>query len=326
MIVTLKSTADATLYEAYPTVNTGLDEILEFGKLRSSSAALPTGEVVSILKFDTSGHTTWPVTASVFLNLKIANATELSRNQTILVYPYTGSWEEGSGYFLQQPYNVQNGIVWNNISASFRQPTPVSTTINTFPLQDISIDVSSFRSLITSQSLTGFVIALPSQDIASGSANIKVFSSQTHTVYEPTLTVKWDDQVFTTGSLKTLPVGEVEIAFRNIKQHYVYGSKQLVNLVVRDKYPLHGFNATARYDTKYFLPRTTYFRIRDVAADTLINDFSDGEKISCANNSNYFMLDTTPLYKGRYYKVEFKIVKPNGEVLLLSPPETFIVR
>jgi hypothetical protein len=324
MIVTLKPIADAAVYEAHPTLNTGLDEILEFGTLLDDSLA--NSQAVTILNFDTSEYSNWSVSSSLFLNLKIASAAKLKRPQTIIVYPFTGSWEEGTGYFMQQPYNAQNGIVWNDISASFRQPISASLLLNTFPLQDITIDVTAFISFISASTLTGMIVALPEEDVASGSANIKVFSSQTQTVYEPTLTVEWDDQVFTTGSLKVLPSNDVEIAFKNIKQHYVYGSKQIVNLVVRDKYPLHGFNATARYDNRYYLPQTSYFRIRDVAADTVINDFSDGAKINSAENSNYFMLDTTPLYRGRYYKVEFKIVKPNGEILFLSPPETFVIR
>jgi hypothetical protein len=333
MIVTLKPIADASLYERFPTLNTGLDEILEVGKVKrqgdDNSVYNGNADVVSIIQFDTSEYNSWGVSSSLFLNFKIAIASTLPRNQRILAYPYTGSWEEGTGYFIQQPYNAENGIVWNDIGPTFRDTEySASATLSGFPLEDFKINITNFESLISSSALTGIIIALPLEDSnnVENTTNIKVFSAQTHTIYEPTLTVIWDDQVFATGSLKALPSNEVEIAFQNIKQHYVYGSKQIVKLVVRDKYPLHGFNAVARYDNRYHLPETSYFRVRDVAADTLISDFSDGTKISCANNTNYFMLDTTPLYRGRYYRVEFKIVKSNGEILLFSPPETFVVR
>lgn len=334
MIVTLKPIADATLYERYPTVNTGLDEILEIGKLKregdDNSVLAGNADVISILKFDTSDYTSWAVSSSFFLNLKIASASYLPKNQTVLVYPFTGSWEEGTGYFLQQPYNAEDGIVWNDISASFRHPLySASAVLSGFPLQDISIDVSAFTpGFISASNFNGLIVALPLENSTDGQnyTNIKTFSSQTHTIYEPTLTVVWDDQVYNTGSLKSLPVGEVQISFRNLNEQYVYGSKQIVNLIVRDKYPPATFNTVARYDNKYYLPVTSYFRIRDVASDTLLFDFSDASKISCTDNNSYFMLDTTHLYKGRYYRIEFKVIKSNGEILLFSPLETFVVR
>lgn len=334
MIVTLKPLQDATVYERFPTLNTGLDEILEIGKLKypgdSDTVYSGSADVVSILQFDTSAHLSWNASASFYINFKIANASKLPRNQKVIAYPFTGSWEEGTGYFLQQPYNAEDGIAWNDISSSFRNPTySASATLTGYPLEDFSINITSFaNTFISSSTLNGVVIALPQQDSENGSnqTNVKVFSTQTHTIYQPTLTVIWDDQVYTTGSLKVLPVDEVEISFRNIKAQYVYGSKQIVNLIVRDKYPSHTFNAVTRYDNKYYLPITSYFRIRDVASDTVISDFSEGSKISCAGNVNYFMLDTTPLYKGRYYRIEFKVVKSNGEILLFSPMETFVVR
>jgi hypothetical protein len=333
MIVTLKPIADASIYERYPTLNTGLDEILEIGKLKipgdDNTVYSGSADVASIIQFDTSNYLNWSPSASIYLNFKIASASRLPRNQKIYAYPYTGSWQEGTGYFIQQPYNAEDGIVWNNVSASLRSNTySASATLTGYPLQDFSIDITSFKPFISSSNLNGIILALSEADSLDETnyTNVKVFSVQTHTVYEPTLTVVWNDQVFSTGSLKPLPAGQVEISFRNVKEQYVYGSKELINLVVRDKYPAHGFNAVARYDNKYYLPTTSYFRIRDVAADTLITDFSEGNKISCANNNSYFMLDTTTLYKGRYYRLEFKVVKSNGEILLFSPLETFVVR
>ena len=333
MIVTLKAIADAALYEQYPDLNTGLDEILEIGKLKGpdddNSVYSGSADVISIIQFDTSNYLNWAPSASIFVNFKIASASRLPRNQKILAYPFTGSWDEGTGYFIQQPYNAEDGIAWSDISSSFRNNQySASVTLTGYPLQDFSINITSFAPFISASNLNGIVLALSEADSLDETnyTNVKVFSSQTHTVYEPTLTVVWDDQVFSTGSLKPLPTGQVEISFRNMKEQYVYGSKEIINLVVRDKYPSHGFNATARYDNKYYLPTTAYFRIRDVAADTLITDFSEGNKINCANNNNYFMLDTAPLYKGRYYRIEFKVAKSNGEILLFSPLETFVVR
>jgi len=338
MIITLKSTADASLYECLPNLNTGLDEILEVGKLAFGVGSLlpqcQNSSVSSILQFDLSTHPTWNPTAKLFLNLKLANAKELPRNQRLVAYAYTASWDEGTGYYIQQPINSQNGIVWNDISSSmvnFRQfPVLGTTSMSSFPIQDqdARIEITNFEFMVSSSMLRGILLALPQEDVdnTANTSNIKFFSSQTHTIYEPTLTVEWDSQVYNTGSLVPLPTGEIQISYQNLKERYVYGSKENIKIIVRDKYPLHNFNTKTRYDGRYYLPQTSYFRVVDVASGTPINIFSDAAKISCDNNIHNFTLDTTSLYKGRYYRIEFRIEKSNGEVLLFSPLETFVVK
>lgn len=333
MIITLTASADTTLYQRYPRVNTGYDEILEIGKLKkpgdenvyySGSAS-----VVSLINFDISDHINWAPTASVYLNLKIASASVLNKDQVVVAYLMSSSWEEGSGYFIQQPYNAEDGATWESVNGLYSSSISSSYTINTYPIEDIKFNITSLINYaVTSSSWNGLAITLPNTSLEDGSnkSNIRVFSSQTHTIYAPTITVEWDNQSYQTGSLKPLPTNQIEISYKNIKEEYVYGSKENVYLVVRDKYPTKTFNTTLRYQNKYYLPKTAYYRIRDVAANTLLNDFSTASSLNCSDNATYFLLDTSRLNKGRYYRIEFKIVKPNGEVLLFSPLETFTVK
>lgn len=333
MIITLTASADTSIYQRYPTINTGYDEILEIGKLKrdgdDDTVYSGSSTVVSLLNFDVSDHANWAQTASIYLNLKIASASALNKNQKIHAYLLPSEWEEGSGYYLQQPYNKEDGATWNSINGLYSSSVSASYTISTYPIQDIKFDITSLVNYgINSASWHGIALALPSASLADGNntSNIRVFSSQTHTIYQPTITVEWNNQIYSTGSLKPLPAGDIEISYKNMKEQYVYGTKQNIYLVVRDKYPPKSFNTVLRYQNKYYLPTTSYYRIVDVAANTLINDFSSAASINCSDGSNYILLDTTKLSKGRYYRLEFKVVKSNGEVLLISPLETFTVR
>jgi hypothetical protein len=333
MIITLTASADASIYQRFPTLNTGYDEILEIGKLKKQgdddTVYSGSSTVVSLINFDVSDHANWAPTASIYLNLKIASASSLNKNQSVVAYLMSSSWEEGSGYYLQQPYNKEDGATWTSVNGLYSSSVSASYTISTYPIQDIKFDITSLVNYgIYSASWNGLAITLPSASLVDGnnSSNIKVFSSQTHTIYQPTLTVEWNNQTYSTGSLKPLPTGDVEISYKNIKEQYVYGTKQNVYLVVRDKYPSKSFNTVLRYQNKYYLPKTSYYRIVDIAANTLINDFTSAATVDCSDNSNYILLDTTKLSRGRYYRLEFKIVKSNGEIIFVSPLETFTVR
>ena len=87
----LTASKDTTLYQAYPTNNAGLDEILEIGKVINtsvdftSSTAYATGSARSLIYFDLPTTQTVPATANFFLNLKLANANNVKRNQKIII-------------------------------------------------------------------------------------------------------------------------------------------------------------------------------------------------------------------------------------------------
>ena len=106
----LTASKDTTLYQAYVNNNAGLDEILEIGKVinlsePTSSTAYETGSARSLLYFELPTTASVPATASYFLNLKLANANNVKRNQEILVYQVSRSWDEGSGFFYQEIEN-----------------------------------------------------------------------------------------------------------------------------------------------------------------------------------------------------------------------------
>lgn len=323
----LTASKDTTLYQAYPTNNAGLDEILEIGKLVDVELVEPsyaTASVRSLIYFSLPTTESVSPTAKYYLNLRLANADNIQRNQTIVIYKVSQSWDEGSGYFYQNVKNVNDGATWRQTNTYtswslyggdfLTASVSASTTLSSYPIEDLRVDVTSILQPIVSQSLHntffGLGLQFPQQDEADqyNLGNLKVFSTQTHTIHQPTLEIVWDSQSFVTGSLSALPpLLNVKVSPINIAEKYEKGDVARIMFNVRDEYPLKSFDSTLRYKNKYYLPSSSYYSITDTQANTVIVPFDEYSKINCDSSGSYIDLDTTPLYKGRFYTIKLKV-------------------
>ena len=133
---------DTTIYERYPEKNTGIDPILDLIKHASGSLferqiqsanynsrfLLDFGsQITAIANAITAGDIP-PIgpksqnSASVYLNIRAAQATDLPINYTIYAFPVSESWTNGNGRFDNVP-DISNGASWyyrdNNNQATF---------------------------------------------------------------------------------------------------------------------------------------------------------------------------------------------------------------
>lgn len=325
----LTASKDTTLYQAYLNNNTGLDEILEIGKVidisePTSSTAYATGSVRSLIYFELPTTASVPATASYFLNLKLANADNIKRNQQILVYKVSRSWDEGSGYVHQTTENPEDGaswvrctsaVSWSSAGGDFLTgSTSQSIVLSSYPLEDIRVDVTNILQPFVSQSIQntfhGLALRFPLTDENdyTNKGNIKVFSTQTHTIHQPTLEVVWDAQTVVTGSLLPISTLNVKVVASNLRETYTKGDVDKVTLVVRDQYPLKSFDSALRYKNKYYLPTSSYFSVVDVQSNTTVIPFDNYSKINTDATGSYVILDTSPLYSGRFYTLKLKVV------------------
>lgn len=315
---------DATLYRYFPTNNSGLDEILEIGKVVDEQEVEPvyaSGSARALLSFTLPASGSVPTGSRYFLNLRIAHAEKLRRSQVLEVMHVTQSWVEGSGYYYQNVQNSSDGATWNESSVSASWPgagihgdssVTASLELTTYPLEDIRVDVTDIVGpLVNSGSqFNGLLVRFPTsdEDDEDNEGVVRVFSTQTHTIHQPYLEVAWDSQTFVTGSLTAIPSLDIAVNPNNLKEVYHKGEVSRIGLTVRDPFPVRSFNAIFRYAGKYHLPATTYFSIVDVQANTTVVPFDEYSKVSCDTAGVYFDLDTSPLYRGRYYTIKFRIV------------------
>jgi hypothetical protein len=142
------------------------------------------------------------------------------------------------------------------------------------------------------------------------------------------LEIAWDDSTFVTGSvLKAIPnTVDIEVVPKNVKEVYVRGSKEKIRFVVRDKYPRKNFDATLRYKSTYYLPSSSYFGIVDKQANVTASPIDAYAKLSCDATGSYFVLDTSTLYKNRYYTVNLEINNGSSDTNIIPEIFTFLVK
>ena len=109
---------DASIYSFYPTMNTGIDSIIEVGNLNVNINPVPQvfryllefdqDEINSVIDSRVGG-----TQFSSSLRCFIANAQGVNFNTNIEVYPVSGSWNNGTGTYLDSPFTT-NGVSWKN--------------------------------------------------------------------------------------------------------------------------------------------------------------------------------------------------------------------
>lgn len=120
-------TQDATLYSMFPSMNTGLDEIIESTQTQIATenngnpqvsrflVQFASDEIDSILedKIGISSSAQLMDTSSWTANLQcfIATETGLALNTQVNCYPIYGNWGMGTGKYLDEP-EISNGTSW----------------------------------------------------------------------------------------------------------------------------------------------------------------------------------------------------------------------
>lgn len=108
-------TQDTTLYSAYPTMNTGLDAILEVSnklgldgnpEVARYLVQFDQNEINDVITNKING-----ATSSVYLKNFIAEAQGLNQNTTLEILPLAQSWNNGTGYYLDNPKET-DGASW----------------------------------------------------------------------------------------------------------------------------------------------------------------------------------------------------------------------
>ena len=135
---------DTTLYEKFPTQNTGIDQILELTKVASGSKLngviqanttntrflIDFGSQINALANEISNGNIPPIgtaegSASVYLTIKASEANDLPLSYTIKAFPISESWNNGNGTHADIPITT-NGASWH-----FRDAENPGTVWNT---------------------------------------------------------------------------------------------------------------------------------------------------------------------------------------------------
>ena len=347
------ASADASLYSNQPARNTGLDEILEVSVKNSSqplnyfvdpvpsepllqddlrrSVILFSDEDLNKIKKFTTGS--WATN----LRLYLANAENLNTQYDLEIRQVSSSWTMGTGKLADNP-QTRNGVCWYS-SGSFTTAvnswqnaqyylTPgggnwtglyVTQSFDYKDNKDIDVNITSIVDSWFSGSAdnSGLLVKHP-QAIENNSGSyiaLSFFSVDTHTIYPPTIEMKWDDSVYNTGSLSVIGTSDSVITLNNNLNTYKYGTdKYKFRINARDKYPQRVFTTSSLYTTNKALPQTSYWALQDAKTEDMVVNFDTTyTKISCDATSSYFDMYMNGLEPERYYKVLVRTVLSDGE-------------
>ena len=161
----------------------------------------------------------------------------------------------------------------------------------------------------------GFIIKKPIAtecDASSSFGELQYFSADTHTIYPPKLTFKWDDSSYS-HSGTTLTSGDIFLALYNNKEEFQRKSKQRFRLTTRKRYPDRAFVTSSNYLDTAYLPTSSYYSLRDATTDEIIVPFDTNyTKLSADNDGMYFDLFMEGLQPERYYKLMFRVDNNDG--------------
>jgi hypothetical protein len=335
----------ATLYSYYPTLNSGLDEILELSTYESIASTnevsrpiikFPQAEILDIINNKVSG-----ASYSASLRLSLANASQVPLNYTIFCHPLAADWNIGTGRFSNSPITT-NGVSWKFTNQLAGNPWftagvfPAGTTgsyissgevggglwytgsayvatqsFNHVNFFDISLNVTNTVVAWSGSILPNYGFILKHSSLleftTASKFETKYFSAETHTIYPPCLEIKWNDWVYNTGSLSVATAPSIVATLANNQSEYQQDSVQRFRVNVRDQYPARAFQATSVYLNNKALPTASYYSIKDLDTEEIVVDYDTTyTKISCDPTGMYFDVYMNGLEPERYYKILIK--------------------
>jgi len=220
----------------------------------------------------------------------------------------------------------RGGGTWYDITAlkssqSFDQVKSIDVKINVTPITNrFSSSILSNIGVPNGIPNNGFILKhtnIVEENVSSSKGILSFFSTDTHTIYPPKLTFKWDDSDYALGdtslATKVKNNGEINVSLYRNKKEYNQNDEALIRLHVRDKYPNRSFVTSSNYLNVNYFTSESYYSIRDAHTEEEIIPFDDNfTKLSADNEGMYFKLYIKGLQPERYYRILFKHINNDG--------------
>lgn len=208
-----------------------------------------------------------------------------------------GTWFTGSGFSANQQFLVGENLDTNfDVTDIVKKQSASLFNSSTYP---------------TGIPNYGFIIKKPKTiecDVSHSFGELNYFSVDTHTIYPPKLTFKWDDSSYPdtyTGSAKV--TGELNVSLYRNKEEFNQNDESLFRIHVRDKYPNRVFTTGSNYLRTGYFTTASYYSLRDAHTEQEIIPFDDDfTKLSADGDGMYFKIYMKGLQPERYYRLLFK--------------------
>tara|TARA_Y100000389_G_C17432630_1_gene503625 strand:+ start:465 stop:1613 length:1149 start_codon:yes stop_codon:yes gene_type:complete len=217
-----------------------------------------------------------------------------------------GIWYTGNGFESTQSI----GIV-DNFDLNFEI---------TSQIEKISSSIFASQTYPTGIPNNGFIIKRE-EDVFNNTTTqgtLNYFSVDTHTIFSPTLIIKWDDSSYNTGSNhnSVLDSGKIQLNINNNKECYRTSEEYTFRLNTRKQYPTRTFTTSSNYLNINYLNSASYYSIEDYTSKEIIIPFdTEFTKLSADSEGMYFSLDMQGLQPERYYRLLIRHDNNDGIVI-----------
>lgn len=250
------SLKDSTIYDKYPELNSGIDQIVELTKItkgdsfesidNSAATFEETYNSRILIKFDITPIQTIlnenpNCQYNCYLKLFCTEANSTPIEYKIYAYPLAEDWKNGNGNYNDSP-QVTNGVSWlyksgKTTSDTWSRSYSYSDTVEvgggswltssyatqsfSYESPDININVTNIITKWISGSIinNGFILkyADDEENNTTTLGSIKFYSKDTHTIYSPRLIFNWSDNTVYTGSFSTASLADINDCYIHIK-------------------------------------------------------------------------------------------------------------
>ena len=161
--------------------------------------------------------------------------------------------------------------------------------------------------------------------------DLKFFSSNTNTIYQPKLEVRWNDCSYPNPITTTLNYitmsGEIEnhIFIKGLQPKYRQSEKVRFRMGCRKKYTTKTFTESMLTSSFYIPKGSGSYSIVDVGTGETIVPFGAYTSMSADINSMYFDQWFDSFETNRYYKILFKLKYTDGQEVIIDNDEEFKV-
>ena len=220
-----------------------------------------------------------------------------------------GTWYTGSSLGL----NVTQSKIYN-YNSSKDLDVEVTNTVKTWYSSSKGLGGFTNDGFIIKQSgADEFVNSLSKQ------TKLQFYSIDTNTIYPPELQFQWNDFNYSTSSAQSvIDTTQMVVTLANNPIEFRRSEVYKFRINCRPEFPTRTYQTSSIYTTNYYLPKTSYYAIKDLDTNEFLFNFDDTyTKISADSSNSYFTIYMNGLEPERYYQILLKVML-NGETIILD--------
>tara|TARA_R110001583_G_scaffold93033_4_gene235810 strand:- start:2082 stop:3308 length:1227 start_codon:yes stop_codon:yes gene_type:complete len=219
------------------------------------------------------------------------------------ITPGGGVWYTGSGFESTQQF-----VAGDNLDTNFNVTDIVAAFSQSY------FNDETYPTGISNQGFLIKQIDSVESNVSTSFGELQYFSQDTHTIYPPKLTFKWDDST-NNSTLSRALSGSFNVSMYNNRKEYNQNDEALFRFHVRDKYPTRTFSTSSNYisNMRFKAGADSLYSVRDAHSEEEVIPFdTDYTRLSHDNESSYFKFYIKGLQPERYYRILIKHTNNDG--------------